>query len=146
MDVEDTRFGYRSVQVKGGRLALNGQPVTFLGTGPNITPLLGGEDGTTMARMRLCPLDYMDEVGMFHYPYVTDTWPGNEWDLINNDRYWQRDREQGIELIWLYGSHPCCAGWDMTNECYLYACYSVGGEGQTKFGERLFSVARRCAS
>ena len=38
VDVEDTRFGYRSVQVKGGRLALNGQPVTFLGTGPNITP------------------------------------------------------------------------------------------------------------
>ena len=107
VDVEDTRFGYRSVKVKAGHLTLNGQPVTFLGTGPNITPLLGGEDGTTMARMRLCTLDYMDEVGMFHYPYVTDTWPGAEWDLINNDRYWQRDREQGVELVWLYGSHPC---------------------------------------
>ena len=41
VDVEETRFGYRSVKVKDGRLTLNGQPVTFLGTGPNIAPMLG---------------------------------------------------------------------------------------------------------
>ena len=61
---------------------------------------------------------------------------------MNNDRYWRRDREQAVEVVWLYGSHASCVGWDITNECYLYACYSVGGEGQSKFGERLASVAQ----
>ena len=140
VDMEETRFGYRTVKVKGSGLTFNGQPITFLGTGPNICPMLGGEDGTTIARCSP-PRDYIDEVGVFHYPYVTSTWPGAEWELLNNDRYWRRDRQQGVEQVWLDGSRPSCVGWDITNECYLYACYSVGGEGQSKFGERLFSVA-----
>jgi hypothetical protein len=139
VDVENTRFGYRSVSVKDGRLTLNGQPITFLGTGPNISPPLE-EDGTTIARLPP-PLDYIDEVGVFHYPYITNTWPGAEWDLINNDRYWQRDRAGAVEMVWLHGSHPSCVGWDITNECYLYACYSVGGEGQAKYGQRLAATA-----
>ena len=141
VDVAEARFGYRSVKVKDGRLTLNGRPVTFLGTGPNICPMLNGEDGTTIARLPP-PLDYIDETGIFHYPYITNTWPGAEWELLNNDRYWQRDREQAVEQIWLNGSHASCVGWDITNECYLYACYSVGGEGQSKFGQRLASVAQ----
>ena len=141
LDVEETRFGYRSVTMKDKHLSLNGQPVTFLGTGPNVFPSLDHEDGATIARMPPA-LDFIDEVGIFHYPYVTMTWPGAEWELINNDRYWQRDRDQGVELVWCNGSHASCVGWDVTNECYLYACYSVGGEGQTKYGARLFSVVQ----
>ena len=61
--------------------------------------------------------------------------------MINNDRYWQRDRESAVEIIWQHASHPSCVGWDITNECYLYACYAVGGEGQSKYGERLASTS-----
>ena len=139
-DTERTRFGYRSVSVEGNHLVLNGQPVTFLGTGPNIFPQLEGEEGTTIARMPP-PLDIIDELGVFHYPYLTNTWPGSEWELINNDRYWQRDRQSAVDIIWQHASHPSCIGWDVTNECYLYACYAVGGEGQSKFGEQLASTA-----
>ena len=47
----------------------------FLGTGPNVYPQLESEEGTTIARMPP-PLDYIDELGVFHYPYLTNTWPG----------------------------------------------------------------------
>lgn len=140
-DTDRTRFGYRSVSVEGDHLILNGKRITFLGTGPNVYPQLEGEDGTTIARMPPA-LDFIDELGVFHYPMLTNTWPGTEWELINNDRYWQRDRESAVEIIWQHASHPSCVGWDITNECYLYGCYAVGGEGQSKFGERLAGTAQ----
>ncbi|MCY3020268.1 MAG: hypothetical protein NTW87_14715, partial [Planctomycetota bacterium] len=143
VDVEEMRFGYRSVTVQGGLLALNGKPVTFLGTGPNVCPLPGREDGTTIARLvQVTTLDSMDEVGIFHYPPICSSWPASEWPLLNNERYWQRDRDLAVETIWLYASRPSCVGWDISNECYHYACYAVGGEGQSKLGERFFSIAQ----
>ncbi len=139
-DTDRKRFGYRSLSVQGDHLILNGKPLTFLGTGPNISPQLEGEEGTTIARINWS-LDIFDELGVFHYPVLTNTWPGTEWELINNDRYWQRDRESAVEIIWQHSSHPSCVGWDISNECYWYGCYAVGGEGQSKFGARLASVA-----
>ena len=145
LDVQDVRFGYRTVKVKGSGLTLNGKPVTFLGTGPHGGlgyDLFERENGTTVSRMLEMEIDELDEIGRFHYPFASISWPAGEWDLLNNDRYWQRDREQGVEQVWLHGSRPSTIGFDLSNECYLYACYSVGREGQTKLGERFFSVAQ----
>ena len=44
-------------------------------------------------------IDELDEIGRFHYPFASISWPAGEWDLLNNDRYWQRDREQGVEQV-----------------------------------------------
>ena len=145
LDVQESRFGYRTVKVKGAGLTLNGKPVTFLGTGPQ-----GGaghdvferENGTTVSRCPPLEMDEMDEIGRFHYPYASMSWPAAEWELLNNDRYWKRDQEQGVEQVWVHGSRPSTIGFDLSNECYNYACYSVGGEGQSKLGERFFGVKK----
>ena len=140
LDVQEVRFGYRTVKVKGAGLTLNGQPVTFLGTGPEGIDLFEGEDGTTVSRCAPLQMDEMDEIGRFHYPYASMSWPAAEWELLNNDRYWQRDQDQGVEQVWIHGSRPSTIGFNLSNECYNYACYSVGGEGQSKLGERFHQV------
>jgi len=52
-------------------------------------------DGTTVSRCLPLEVEALDEVGRFYYPYDSNSWPAAEWELLNNDRYWQRDREQG---------------------------------------------------
>ncbi len=144
LDVEEMRFGYRTVKVKGAGLTLNAQPVALLGTGPMGSghEIFDRENGTTVSRCLPYSLDAMDEVGRLYYPYITSSWPAAEWELLNNDRYWQRDCDLGVERIWEMGSRPCCVGWDVSNECYNYACYQVGGEGQSKLGQRFLQVVQ----
>ena len=51
-----------------------------------------------MARMPPA-LDYIDEVGVFHYPYVTNTWPGSEWELSTTTATGSATASQGVDTV-----------------------------------------------
>ena len=141
LDVEETRFGYRTVKVKGSGLTLNGQPVTFLGTGPNICPAArrrGRHDDCPLPP----PLDYIDEVGRVPLSLRHQHLAGRRVGTAQQRPLLAaRPRSRPSRRFGSHGSHPSCVGWDITNECYLYACYSVGGEGQIEV--RRAAVFRR---
>jgi hypothetical protein len=142
VDVEDVRFGYRSVKVKGGQLSLNGKPITLLGIGyERAGEYFERENGTQTSRGLYIGSTYGDEIGRFTYPLITLS-SLESWDKLNNDKYWERERANAVEVIWNQASHPCQVGWDLFNETYFYSCYAVGLDGQAKGADRYYSLVQ----
>jgi len=146
VDVQQQRFGYRSVKVKDGALSLNGQPLHIAGLTCNewAQHYFERENGIHARRswhLDRTATDLWSELGIFSYPVVPYI-SVESWDQLNNDRLWQRGGSNAVEVVWSEGSRPGNIGWTISNESYHYACYSVGLDGQTKGAERYASVVQ----
>ena len=143
LDVQEQRFGYRDVKVKGDTIALNGQPFHPLGKGCNDSAqeYVERENGMQTSRGLVVSDNFGDEIGRLAYPLICCI-PVESWEQLNNDKLWERDRANAIEVLWSDGNHPCNIGWDIFNECYHYNCYAVGLDGQAKSALRYSSIAK----
>jgi hypothetical protein len=145
----DQRFGYRAFQVRGMGMLWNGNPVKFLGAVfRGRDEVFEGEDGLDIVRSShdlptwLAQRNLYDEIGYLIYPGPGVALNEAAWKKLNNQHYWDDSCRAVIETVWDVGSHPCVAGWNMSNESYHYAPYLSGKEAQDKLGERIFEVVQ----
>jgi hypothetical protein len=145
-DMQEQRFGYRSVKVKDGSLNLNGQPLSVSGltcceTGQRF---FERENGLRLRRswhVDRTDTDLWSELGIFSNPVVPYI-SVESWEQLNNEKLWERGRRNAVEVLWSEGSRPGNIGWTVSNESYHYACYSVGPDGQAKGAQRYGEVVQ----
>jgi hypothetical protein len=143
IDQHFQRFGYRSLQVDKNGLLLNGKPTKlFGGFQHGKDAYLEQNDAITVSRDPYGgnTLDFLDEVGKFHYPFMGVGFM-KTWVDLNDKHRWDIRRQMAIKTIWDIGSHPCVIGLAISNESYHYAQDSSGVKGQEKHGELIYSIA-----
>ena len=145
-DAQGQRFGYRTVKVKDGSLNLNGQPLSVSGLTcceagqrfferENGIRLLAGVGIWTGWPPTCGPS------GIFSNPLVPYT-SVESWEQLNNEKLWERVRQNAVETLWSEGCRPGNIGWTISNESYHYSCYSVGSDGQAKGAQRYGEVVQ----
>ena len=145
-DAQEQRFGYRSVKVKDGSLNLNGQPVHLSGLtcGESSQRFFERENGLRLRRswhLDRNATDLWSEMGIFSNPVVPYI-SVETWEQMNNEKLWERGRQNAVETLWSEGSRPGDIGWTVSNESYHYSCYSVGSDGQAKGAQRYAQVVQ----
>jgi len=138
--------GIRSVTVKGGGLVLNGRPLTFLGTGPNICPLLDREMGR---RSRDCSGDDAGQHGRSrkfplsaHLQFVAGGRMG-----VTQQRTLPGSgpRTGGGDDLGVLRRAPVCVGWISATSVIITRVTRWVAKTEQD-GERFFSIAEEVAS
>ncbi|MFC0513035.1 glycoside hydrolase family 2 TIM barrel-domain containing protein [Mucilaginibacter angelicae] len=133
LDTKYTRFGWRTVSLKGGQVLLNGNPVVmrgdswhFLGI-PQMTRRYAAawfkamrDAGLNAVRLHAQPypsfyMDVADETGILVLD-ETAIWASDGGPKLDDSQYWQDTKHHVAELVLRDRNHPSVFGWSVSNE------------------------------
>jgi beta-galactosidase len=133
VDTRYTRFGWRTVNINGGQVLMNGKPIImrgdswhFLGI-PQMTRRYAvawfkamRDAGLNAVRLHAQPypsfyMDVADEMGIMVLD-ETAIWASDGGPKVDDPDYWKDTKRHVAELVLRDRNHPSVFGWSVSNE------------------------------
>ncbi len=146
VDVRAVRVGFRSIEVGGNELRINGQPVTIVGVnhhehhdvhGRVVPPEVLRTDLELMKRHHVNAVraahyphdelfyDLCDELGLYVIDEANVESHGRQASLCHDPRYFGAIVERGVRMVRRSRNHPSVIAWSLGNEAGYGAAHDA---------------------